>query len=736
MAPRTNEIWIYLVLFVLVVALYFQVRDFSFITYDDPDYVGTSQVRGGITKESLRWALFSGEASNWFPVTRLSHLLDGQLFGAQSGFHHLTNVLFHALATLFLFAFLYRATGARWRSGLVALVFAIHPLHVESVAWVAERKDVLSALFWFLTLFAYVRYAERPRVSRYLLVLFLFCLGLMSKPMVVTLPFVLLLVDVWPLRRVTLPGTSIPEAKQEIVPIHWRRALQEKVPFLVLSACGATIAFITQKTGGAVGELWEVSLGTRFENALISYATYIVKTIVPTDLAVLYPYPTSIPVWQAILAGLAIAGASTLILRGFRTHSYLTAGWLWYLGTLIPVIGLVQVGSQARADRYMYIPMVGLSIMVAWGAAEVIERWPGTKLAVQSCLLASCACFIGITWVQLRYWQNSDSLYRHAIEVTGPNELMYHNLYALHHNLGVELSKVPGRELETVAELEAALKIKPKDNESHYLLGKALAKIPGRLSEGLAEYDMVIRSDPRNVDALTNRGLALMKIAGRQPDAISDFKTVVRLRPDSVIDRINLAVALSQFAGHSQEAIAELKEAVRIDPKSAQAHYSLALLLSRDANTLSESVSESEAALKIEPENAIAHMNLGIALAKIKGREMDAVSEFETAERLNPGLADAHLNAGTALYRMPGHLQEAISEFKAALQARPNDPVAHFSLGLALSRVPDIDEARSEIQEAIRLEPDPANRESMRELLTKLKPADRASRSSSASGKS
>jgi hypothetical protein len=321
------DLRIYLALFLATFAVYAQVRRFDFINFDDPEYVtGNPHVRVGITPEGLKWAITSGDAANWIPLTRLSDMLDCQLFGLQSGPHHLTNVLLHALATLLLFAFLNRATQARWRSAFVALLFALHPLHVESVAWVAERKDVLCALFWFLALWAYVRYSERHKPANYLLALSAFCLGLMAKPMIVTLPFMLLLLDLWPLRRMP-PMTLFPTA--------WWKILSEKVPFFVVSIAAVIVTYLVQQDAGAVKAIPPV---TRVANALVSCVVYIGKTLWPTRLAVFYPYPPAIPAWHAVLAGLATVAISAAVLRSFRAYPYLAVGWFWYLGTLLPVI--------------------------------------------------------------------------------------------------------------------------------------------------------------------------------------------------------------------------------------------------------------------------------------------------------------------------------------------------------------------------------------------------------------
>jgi tetratricopeptide (TPR) repeat protein len=614
-AREFSHLWIYLALLIATFVVYSQVREFSFVDYDDPDYINTPQVRQGITREGLVWAFTSGEASNWFPVTRLSHMLDFQLFGARSGMHHLTSVLVHALTALLVFACLNRATGARWRSVLVAFLFALHPLHVESVAWVAERKDVLSAFFWFLTLWTYLRYAERPGVVRYVLVLLPFCLGLMSKPMIVTLPFVLLLVDVWPLRR---PRTAA---------LVW-----EKIPLLALAGVSAVVTFLVQKTGGAVELLIVRPIGMRIGNALLSYAAYIGQMFWPAKLALLYPYPGPLVEWQVLFAGLLIAGISFFVLRMYRDHPYLTVGWLWYLGTLVPVIGLVQVGLQAHADRYTYIPMVGLSIMLAWGAADLLVRWPRAKPVVIASVAVACSFAILITWVQIHVWKDSESVYRHTIDVTDEN-------YVMHYGLGATLAKIPGRLPEAISEYRTSLRISPDYADAHFNLGVALSETPGHLSEAIQEYQAALRITPNKAEAHNDLGLALAE-TGRLQDAIAEYKEAIRIKPTHAGAHTNLGTALSKIPGRQQEAISEYETALRIDPASAEAHN-----------------------------------DLGGELAMIPGHQQEAIAHYEAALRIKPDFMEAHYNLGEALATIPGRLPEAITHLEAAVRIRPEPAV-------------------------------------------------------------
>ncbi|MGO8757286.1 MAG: tetratricopeptide repeat protein [Terracidiphilus sp.] len=618
------DVPIYLALLLATFAVYAQVRHFDFVNYDDPDYTtGNPHVRQGLTAQGMAWALTSRDAANWFPVTWVSHMLDAQFFGLKSGWHHLHNVLLHALAAILLCIFLQRATGTRWRGALVAFLFALHPLHVESVAWVAERKDVLSAGFWFLTLWAYVRYAKRPGWGRYLAVVLSLCLGLMAKPMVVTLPFVLLLLDYWPLARLR---------KQ------WRKAIWEKLPLLALSGAAAAITYLVQEHAGAVKAL---PLETRLANATLSYAIYILKTFWPSRLAVFYPYPRGFAFFPLLAAGLLLAAvtAGAIVLR--RRAPYLLTGWGWFVVTLVPVIGLVQAGGQARADRYMYIPMVGLLIMLVWGAAEVLEMGRAKVLAVPLAAAACLAC-AALTWVQVGYWRNSETLFRYALEVTEDNSVA-------NHNLGNYLMASPGRLSEAVSYLETAVRIDPDSVPAHTDLGSALAKA-GRLPEAIAQFQEAILLAPDAPIPHNNLGSALIE-AGRVPEAIAEFQTALRLDPDYDEARHNLAAA--QAGG------------------SAETHRSRGIALLKAGNS-SGAIAELEAALRIDPNDADAQNDLGVALSSFPERQPESIAHFEAAVRLRPDFADAQFNLGVALSGIPGRLPDALRHLEEADRLRPD----------------------------------------------------------------
>lgn len=585
---RRVEWGICLALLLVTLVVYGQACHFDFVNFDDPEYIArNAHVRGGLTAEGIGWALSSGYAANWFPLTWMSHMLDVQLFGLDPGMHHLTNVLLHAAASMLLFAFLLRATKARVPSALVALLFALHPLHVESVAWIAERKDVLSAVFWFLTLWLYVRYTERPDLRRYVAVVVSFCLGLMAKPMIVTLPVVLLLVDVWPLRR---------------MPPVWPR-IREKLPLFALSGVVAIVTYEVQHASGAVMSTAAIPPGLRIENALLSYVLYIVKMAWPSGLAVFYPYPADVPVWQAAAAGLALAAITVAVVRAFPARPFLAVGWFWYVVTLLPVIGLVQVGTQARADRYMYVPMVGLAIMLAWGLGKNVLLWLG----------AACAACAVLTWMQLGYWRNSETLFRHAVEVTRGNAIA-------EHNLGSALLQDPARVAEAIPHLQAALRINPDSAQTRTDLASALAK-SGRVAEAIAEFRAALAGAPGSAIVHNNLANALVA-AGRTDEAIREYQAALQIDPGYGEARQNLAAAYFELglnlakAGRNAEAAVALQESLRIRPDDPEAQNNLGAVLSQMPGRLDEAISHFEMAVKLKPDYEDAKFNLNAARAE------------------------------------------------------------------------------------------------------------------------
>ena len=692
-------------------AVYWRVLYSDFVNYDDPIYVTENkQVEAGLTREGVAWAFTSRRANNWHPLTWLSLMLDSELFGLKAGVFHLTNLLIHIANTLLLFLVLRKMTGSLWCSGFVAAVFALHPLHVESVAWVSERKDVLSALFWLLTMWGYVNYVQRGGGLRYLLTLLFFGLGLMAKPMLVSLPIVMLLLDYWPLSRYSRRSALI-------------YLLLEKVPFFALAAVSSLITVMVQKRGGAVIALERLSLSTRIYNAVVTYIIYIIKTFFPSGLAVYYPHPHTVPIWQvtaAILLLVLITAAVLLARRG-----YLRSGWLWYVVTLIPVIGLVQVGSQARADRYMYIPMVGLLIMLAWGAAEVTARWRFRKILLSSiagiCLSALMVC----TWLQVGYWRNSFTLLSRAISVTSGNYIAHLNLgnfltrqnrakeaiphykkaieiypkyVEAHYNLGIALG-LERRYDEAIEEYYTVLRLKRRHGEVEFRLADALSQ-KGRLDEAIIYYTKALERKPDDVEVLNNFSLALFK-KGEIDEAIKYYKKSLEIRPDSVEVLNNLGNALVKRK-EFDEAVLLFKKALSLEPGFGATYYNLANAL-RQMGRIDEAIVHYREAVRLRPNDIDAHFGLGLSLAELK-RYDEAAIHYQKAIELNADFAQAYYNLGI-IFVNRNEIDKAIEQFRQVLHIHPEDAEMHCNVGILLAQKGLLDEAVEEFRAALRFDP-------------------------------
>jgi len=561
------DLLISLFLVIAVLAVYWPVRNHDFINFDDDLYVTINpHVQAGLTLDSITWAFTSTHAANWHPLTWLSHMLDCRIYGMNPGQHHLTNVLFHILNTLLLFFVFIRMTQDLWQSGFVAALFALHPLHVESVAWLAERKDVLSTFFWMLTLWSYLRYVERSDFNRYLPVLFFFILGLMAKPMLVTLPFVLLLLDYWPLKRFRL-GSS--DDGQECRPRSFYFGMVwEKLPLFLLSAGSSVITYMVQKSSGAVSTLAVIPVHVRIGNAIVSYVSYIGKMIWPHNLTVLYPYPKSIINWQVVGAGLLLAAITVVVFRMVKTKPYFAVGWFWFLGTLVPVIGLVQVGLQAMADRYTYVPLIGLFIMVAWGVPDILgnRRYKKKILAVSSAFVLSA--FMICTWFQVGKWRNSMTLFQNAADVTENN-------YVAYEKLGEALA-AQGKMDSAIQHYSEALRIRP-DFESTYLsMGIALRE-QGNYDAAIRHFREALRINPNNAIAHNNLGVVLAR-KGNAIEAGSQFFEAIRINSDYAGAYYNLGKIFAN-QGKIEDAILYYRKTLHIDPNMTQALYNLSWIL-------------------------------------------------------------------------------------------------------------------------------------------------------------
>jgi Tfp pilus assembly protein PilF len=498
------------------VAVFWQLPGHDFVTIDDNVYVtSNSHVNSGLTAKSIRWAFTTVKAEFWHPLTWLSLMADTQIFGGRPGGYHLTNLLLHIINTLLLFFFLSKATGKLWQSGFAASLFALHPLHVESVAWIAQRKDVLSTLFWLLTLWHYARFIEQPGRSRYGWVLVFFILGLMSKPMLLTLPFTLLLLDYWPFGRFQYEGSL-----RSFMHAAWPY-IREKLPFFCIAAAATIVTYMAQKYGGGLDSLNPYPLSDRMANALISYCTYIWKMIWPQNLAFFYPFSVNLPIWQTMAASVALGLVTALVLKLIKDQPYIIVGWMWYLGTLVPVIGLVKIGDFAMADRYTYIPLIGLFIILAWGLPELVRKWRYQAVALSLAAILVISSLAAVTWIQTRYWSNSITLYTHALQVTRNN-------FLAHYALG-DILAGKGKMDQASSHFAEAVKIRPDKATLQNELGRALAS-QGRFDEAIPHLIQALKIKPNKAEAHYNAGLALAA-QGQFKNSINHFAAAVQLHP-------------------------------------------------------------------------------------------------------------------------------------------------------------------------------------------------------------
>jgi protein O-mannosyl-transferase len=764
------------VLLVLVtVAVYWPATGYDFVSYDDQAFVsGNPHVQGALNWEGVKWAFCNTEqASYWAPLMWLSHLLAWQFFGSNAWGHHLANVVLHAANTALVFLVIRRMTQATWPSILVAALFGLHPLRVESVAWVSERKDVLSGFFGLLALLTYVRYAQRPVISNqlpvishqpsrvpapsdrprtpghrllitdhrslfYLLSLFCFACGLLSKPMLVTWPFVMLLLDYWPLGRMQKAAGS-KQKTEAISTLHAPRStlhaspftdpsqianrksqillplLVEKLPFLALALAGSVVTFVVQQRGGALAMGESLPLAARSGNALITYCRYLGKLFWPADLAVFYPHPGDWPLAQVLLAGGFFLGISALLFVKRQRCPFLLMGWLWYCGTLVPTIGVVQSGSQAMADRFTYVPSLGVLLLAVWGASELTRCWRYQRLALSVAGGAAIVLCLLLTRQQLRHWKDSEALFRRALQVTQRN-------YVAHNSLGYALDQ-KGQVDEAIRQYQEAIRFKADYADAYNNLGTALGK-QGQVDEAIRQLQEAIRLRADYAFYHYNLGVALAR-KGQTDEAIRQFQEAIRLKPDHVEAHNDLAIALSGL-GQIEEAIGQLRDAIRLKPDRAEAYHNLGIALGKTGR-IDEAIRQFQEALRLKPELARAHNSLASALHQ-KGQVDEAIRQYQEVARLEPEDADVHYNLGSLFVRK-GQLDEATRQFQDAVRLQPDSAQAHNGLGIALARQGQMDEAIRQFEEALRLKPDyPTASSNLRNALLKKGPADGAAR--------
>jgi protein O-mannosyl-transferase len=692
---------------------YSPVWNHGFVNYDDGAYLSQNpMVEPGLTWTGIKWAFTTFHSANWHPLTWLSHMFDCELFGLAAGGHHFVNVLLHSINAILLFLFLFRTTKALWPSALVAALFAWHPLRVESVAWAAERKDVLCACFGLLTLLTYGRYVEESNSDHsragvqspkskvaYCLALLCFALGLMAKPMLVTLPFVLLLLDGWPLQRV--PG------------FEWRRSpasrlLLEKGPFLALAAASCVVTFVAQQRAESVLTLQSYPLPLRIENAMISPVNYLLKTVWPVNLAIIYPLPNQIPWSQAAAAAVALALTTWLAWRRRRTQPYLLVGWLWFLGMLVPVIGLVQVGVQAMADRYTYLPQIGLFIGAAFGLSDLAARLRLKPAGLTLSAMIVLAGFLMVTAHQLRFWRDGEALFARAIAVTRDNPVA-------HNNLGVVLD-LAHRPQEAIGHYREALRLQPDYVLAHHNLALVLAQT-SQIEEAFQQFQETLRLRPDYPETHYNFGLVLLK-EGQTQEAVAHFRRALEIRPGFGDARDRISEAESRFRdlrrtntaadrgrpitasnpgaappagnpllqnGHVDEAIIQFQEALDSEPNNLQARNNLGIVLLQKGR-LDEAETQFQRALLLQPDNPQVNNNLGLVFLK-QGKVDKAIAHFQQAAEFQPGYAQAHINLGTAFLRR-GQVEPAVVEFQKVLDIEPGNIAVQNNLAWTLATTP------------------------------------------------
>lgn len=748
---RNVALYICAFLALSTLAVYWPITHHDFVNFDDFDFVTENpHVQAGLTWDSIKWAfsLHTEVARNWHPLTMLTHMLDCQLFGLKAGMHHFVTLLYHIANTLLLFVVLRKMTGAMWRSAIVAMLFALHPLHVESVAWTAERKDVLSTLFWLLVMWAYIDYAKTGSRTKYILSVVFLALGLMSKPMLVSMPFVLLLMDYWPLRRFSfarspaLRDEKAQTSKGKVTPseppaIPVTRLLVEKMPFFILSLLLCVITFNIQKTGGAMQMTNYLSLGSRISNALISYAKYIIKMFWPANLSGLYLRHGEWPIGLVAGAALLIIALTVVAIVLAKRKPYFTFGWFYFLGTLVPVIGLVQVGMQAMADRFTYVPMTGLFIALVWGVAELAKSYSIPKPALVAGIVGSFIGCVATTSHVIPFWTNSKTLFDRMIAVDQNN-------FLAHYNLGNFYSRA-GDKQAAANEYQASLNAEPNYVEAHNNLAGILQeqhrndeaishyKDAARLSpdptyvvnlgnayvnavrypEAMAIYEQVLREHPERTDARTNAALTHVAWANQLvnsnnlAEAESHFRSALQLNPTYADAATGLGLCYAR-QGKMHDAGMQLIEANRLRSNSNSANPELLAELAvgnyfSAANKLQEAIPHYVSAVQLDADNLEAHNGLGVCYAML-GRMDEAAKQFAEVLRVHPNDSGAHMNLANALAAQK-KVDEAIPHYMAAIKANPNDPQAHFNLALSMTQAGRKADAIAEYKKALSINP-------------------------------
>lgn len=697
-------------LILLTVAVYWQVSEYSFVNYDDHEYAYENvRVKQGLTPGNITWAVMTFHFANWHPLTWMSHMLDVSLFGLDPGRHHLVNLFFHVVNSVLLFLLLYRMTNQFWKSLFVMSLFALHPINIESVAWISERKNVLSTLFMLLTIWSYLYYTRQPGFPRYLTVFVLFAMGLMAKPMLVTLPFALMLLDYWPLKRLGFKGpTSEAHPWGACSPI---QCVSEKLPLIILAAGSSAITVIAQSRWETVRVLEEISMSDRVSNALVAYIRYLGKAFWPTDLAVFYPLPDTIPVWQPIAAGSFIALILAAAIWVRHRYPWFLVGWLWFLGTLVPVIGIVQVGSQAMANRYAYVSFIGLFVIIAWGAGAIFKPLGRKAIVGIFAGLGVAACAYG-TWQALRHWENSVLLFTHAIEVSDSHPIF-------HTNLAKALSD-SGKKDEAIEHYKAAIALDPGLMVPRYSLAVLMSE-RGQTSEAIRELRSCLAQAARDgrpgsiptVDILNIRFSlgTLLIMDGHIDEAVDQFESILSIERQSVpenilIDTRNNLGAVRLHQARPREAISHFEAVLRIDVSNPEALNNLGLARLQ-LGRLDEARDYFRMAVSNEPDYSEARQNAELLEARIQ--ELDSqIGRMSHHLKLNPE-HPALLYDMARLYRMRGNYEQSVYYFEQLLAMDPRNLPVLEQLAVVYDAQGNDDMVLNMLDRIVKLEPDRAD---------------------------
>jgi protein O-mannosyl-transferase len=649
---------------------------FDFFNYDDSFYVYENPfVSNGLTRAGLVRAFTHPLVGNWHPLTSISLMLNAQWSGLHAGSYHLVNVLLHALAVLLLLLVLRTMTGALWRSAFVAALFAIHPLRAESVVWISERKDVLSGVFFLLGLWAYSRYAKKPpALGRYLLVVLALVLGLLSKAMLVTFPFVLLLLDYWPLKRFAFAPINGAGQIEERTVAKMSRLILEKLPLVLLAIAASVATILAQEP--ALKAAQDLPLSWRVENALLNIWVYLRQMVWPSHLAVFYPHPRgTIPLWLVSASAVALLALTATVVSVRKRYPYLVTGWFWYLGMLVPVLGLVQVGWQAHADRYTYLPQIGIYLMISWGVADLTAGWRRRQLILGAAATLLIAGLMMLAARQVEHWSSSVKLWQHTLAVTTGNDVA-------ERGLGTALIKL-GQVDEAIAHDRAALRIRPGDTNGLTNLANALLK-KGDLAEAIEHFREAVRLRPNDNMVRRNLGKALFR-NGAIDQSIAEFREALRIGPTDSDAAYSLGNALLRN-GEAGAAIPYFRKAIELKPNDVAAHYNLAIALQRD-NQFDAAIAEFRETLRLDPRKVDAHNNLAITFLK-NGLAEEAISEWRAALQVEPGNAELHNNLAVA-FLAQGRIAETVAEWQETLRLQPDKVGAEISLAWVLATAPE-----------------------------------------------